>query len=274
MPTVEPGLTVKSLAEVAWLVARVGRRMIEDEAEPSSTALQSFWQSTRRLQRYWDETIEVDLGSPAGRTRFEETATQLFATELLVRVWATILGCIDKRTGRQDLTRIASNSVNGLLQIRHRLLSHLLTQNVPAAWAADLDRVRRRCDRWTDLLIGNLVGQSECFQFAFDPDRARDFAVESLESDSSSHPVELLVAAGVQLSLLGQLPEIPLGSATFERLIQSILGSIPEQAFHRDGSLRSQLLPEPKSPPPPMVDFPNDIPPPGLGLPGHRRRFN
>lgn len=274
MPTVEPGLTVKSLAEVAWLVARVGRRMIETETEPSSTALQSFWQSTRQLQRLWDESVEDELNSPAGRTRFEETATQLFATELLVRVWATILGSIDQRTGRDDLTRIASNSVNGLLQIRHRLLSHLLKQNVPAAWAADLDRVRRRCDRWTDLLIGNLCGGREFFQFAFDPERARDFAVESLESDSGSHPVELLVAAGVQLSLLGQLPEIPLGSTTFERLIQSILGSIPEQAFHRDGSLRSQLIPEQKSPPPASADFPKDIPFPGIGLTGHRRRFN
>lgn len=274
MPTVQPGLTVKSLAEVAWLLARVGRRMIEDEAEPSSVALQTFWQSTRQLQRLWDETAEGELDSPAGRTRFEEAATQLFATELLVRVWSTILGSIDRRTGRQDLTRIAANSVNGLLQIRHRLLSHLLNQNVAAAWAADLDRVRRRCDRWTDLLIGNLCGQSEFFQFAFDPDRARDFAVESLESDSGSHPVELLVGAGVQLSLLGQLPETPLGSTAFERLIQSILGSVPEQAFHRDGSLRSQPIPEQSSPPPPSVDFPKEIPFPGFGLSGHRHRFN
>jgi hypothetical protein len=280
MTTVEPGLTVKSLAEVAWLVSRVGRQMIETQTEPSPAALRDFWQNCRSLQRGWDEILDDEpFSTPARVARFEETAAQLFATELLVRVWATILGGIDRRTGRLDLTRIATNTVSGLLQVRHRVLTHLLSPSTPTgAWAADLDRLRRRCDRWTDLLIGNLAAGDDLFQFAFDPDRARDFAVEAREHDSNSHPLELLIAAGVRLSFLGQLPEVPLHSPAFEGMIQSIVGCIPGEAFHLDGSLRAQLLPgcEPRdsdATDPTDDDSSQDVLLPGISLATLRRRF-
>lgn len=276
MPTVEPGLTVKSLAEVAWLVSRLGRQMIESESEPSSTALRDFWQTTRALQRTWDQFLDQEpFSSPAAATRLEEIAAQVFTTELLARVWATILGSIDQRTGRNDLTRIATNTISGLLQIRNRLLTHILHESAPSgSWASDLDRLRRRCDRWTDLLIGNLCGADEYFQFAFDAERAQDFAEDARDGVNSSHPVDLLVAAGVRLSFLGQLPEVSLDSPAFEGLMQSILGSLPEQAFYRDGSLREQLLPAANAPKIEPHDSADDVLLPGISLASLRRRFS
>ena len=272
MPIVKPGLTVKSLAEVAWLASRVGRQMIETQKEPSPAALRGFWQNTRQLQRAWDEFLNQPIADDT--TRFQEVAAQLFTTELLARVWGTILGRIDQQTGRTDLTRIATNAVSGLMLIRNRMLSSLLNQSATSvAWAADLDRLRRRCDRWTDLLIGNLCGRNEFFQFAFDPDRVRDFAEEARDSESNSHPVELLVAAGVRLSFLGQLPDVQLDSPAFEALLQSILGSIPEQAFHRDGSLRDRLIPNSDSATD-ATDQSDDVLLPGITLATVRRRFS
>lgn len=243
MPAVEQGPTVKSLAEVAWLLSRVGQHSIQNQCEPSPLALKQFWQCTRKLQQSWDEFLTSDACLEAdSKTRFEEIAAQLFTTELVTRVWSTILASIDLQTGKQDLTRIATNAVNGFLQVRHRLLSQLLKQDCAASWAADLDRLRRRCDRWTDLLIGNICGGDDVFQFAFDVDRARDFAEEAAESGETARPVEFLVAAGVRLSLLGQLPNVSLDSPAFEGLVQSIMGSIPEQAFQDDGTLSSRRL--------------------------------
>ncbi|MBS0205258.1 MAG: hypothetical protein JSS49_20325 [Planctomycetes bacterium] len=274
MPMVEPGLTVKSLAEVAWLVSRLGPQMIASQAEPSSTALRDFWQSTRKLQQIWDQFLDQEPFSvPDAATHLEQIAAQVFTTELLTRVWATILGSIDQRTGRNDLTRIATNSVSGLLQIRHRLLKHILHPSAPSgSWAADLDRLRRRCDRWTDLLIGNLCGADEFFRFAFDAERARDFAEDAHDGVNASHPVELLVAAGVRLSFLGQLPTVSVDSPAFQGLMQSILGSLPEQAFYRDGSLREQLLPVSTARIEPS-DAADDVLLPGISLTSLRRRF-
>jgi hypothetical protein len=243
--------------------------MIESEAEPAATTLREFWQSTRQLQRSWDSTLEGGLNTPEDLTRFEQVLARLLTTELLARVWATVLGSIDQRTGKNDLTRIATNAVSGLLQFRHRILSRLVSDAAVASnWAADQDRLRRRCDRWTDLLIGNLCGHDEFFQFAINPERARDFAEEAREGDSSSRPVGLLVAAGLRLSFLGLLPEVSLDSPAFEELIQSILGAIPELAFQRDGLMRHQEWSDPIS-----TKSTDQILIPGMNLAKLRERF-
>lgn len=274
MPKVEPGLTVKSLAEVAWLVSRVGRQMIESQSEPSPQALRDFWQNTRQLQRSWDRVLN-DAEGAKQPGQLEELAAQLFTSELLARVWATVLAGIDQRTGRNDLTRIANNAVSGLMQIRNRLLSQvLLRSGAYESCTADLDRLRRRCDRWTDLLIGNLSGREELFQFAFDVDRARDFAAEATESDLNAPPVELLIAAGLRLSFLGQLPDAALDSPAFAGMLQSILGSIPEQAFQNDGSLPVDMTARQLAVAPLPTGSSDDVLMPGISLAHLRRRFS
>lgn len=274
MPKVEPGLTVKSLAEVAWLVSRVGCQMIESQFEPSPQALRDFWQNTRQLQRAWDQVLNDGEGSQQSG-KLEDLAAQLFTSELLARVWATVLAGIDQRTGRNDLTRIANNAVSGLLQMRNRLLSQLLLRSgATESWTADLDRLRRRCDRWTDLLIGNLSGREELFQFAFDADRARDFAAEATESDLNAPPVELLIAAGLRLSFLGQLPDATLDSPAFTGLLQSILCSLPEQAFENDGSLPVDMTARQLAMAPLQTDSGDDVLIPGISLAQLRRRFS
>lgn len=274
MPKVEPGLTVKSLAEVAWLVSRVGRRMIESQSEPSPQALRDFWQSTRQLQKAWDQILN-DADGVKESTRLEELAAQLFTSELLARVWATVLAGIDQRTGRNDLTRIAYNAVSGLMQMRNRLLSQILLRSgATESWSADLDRLRRRCDRWTDLLIGNLSGREELFQYAFDIDRARDFAAEATESDQNAPPVELLIAAGLRLSFLGQLPDATLDSPAFTGMLQSILCSLPEHAFEDNGLLPVDMTARQLAIAPLPTGSSSDVLIPGISLTQLRRRFS
>ena len=42
--------------------------------------------------------------------------------------------------------------------------------------AVELNRLRRSAERWTDLLLGHLIGDFDVAEFAFTPDRATDFA--------------------------------------------------------------------------------------------------
>ena len=245
MYSTEAGLSVSSLADVALLASRVGRIAIENQTEPSSASLREFWQQSRELQQMW--TLRLDQWTPASDPELRqlgELATQVFGCELMTRVWSTVLLGIDRQTGRDDLSRIARNAVSGLLQVRHGVMSRLLQLPESATpQITEIERLRRRCDRWTDLLIGDLAGNSDVFEFAFDIERARDFALESIEFDPSTgpHPVEYLVAAGLKMAFLGQLPESQLTNTAFQRLVQSILGALPQNAFHEDGSVRSLL---------------------------------
>ena len=245
MRSAEVGLSVKSLVEVALLASRVGRCAIEDRCEPSSNSLRDFWQQTRNLQKHWTSQLDAwSAETDLELSQLSELSIQLFASELLVRVWSTVLLGIDRETGRDDLSRIARNAVSGLLQVRHGVMSRLLQQPGSSSQrVAEIERMRRRCDRWADLLIGNLAGRRELFEFAFEVERARDFATESIEYDPSTgpNPVEHLVTAGLRMAFLGQLPETPLAEPAFLKLVQSILGGLPQTAFHQDGSVRSGL---------------------------------
>ena len=295
MCSVKVGLSVKSLAEVALLVSRVGRCVIADGQEPSSNSLREFWQQTRTLQRQW--TLRLDVWSVEADpelSQLAELGTELFISEMLTRVWSTVLLGVDRHTGRDDLSRVARNAVSGLLQVRQGVMSRLLQQSdSSAAQVAAIERVRRCSDRWTDLLIGNLAGRHDLFEFVFDVERAKDFATESIEYDPATgpHPVEHLVAAGLRMAFLGQLPGTPLTEPAFRQLVQSVLGALPQGAFHQDGSLRSVLErrvssrtlrdePLPASlfddldsdPTTPTGDTPDTIPFPGISFAKLRRR--
>ena len=245
MPRPNCGLSTRSLAELALVVSRVSRYLIDESVIPSTASLRLYWQSNRSLQRHW--MIELDEWS-ALKTfdieRLGQLAARVFTCEMLVRTWSTILAGLDRRTGGDDLTRLARSAVSGLQQIRNGVLSRLL--QIPGEASdrmLELDRLRRRCDRWTDLLLGPIAVECGCFEFAFDPERARDFGEEGLIADPASgpHPIEHLVSAGLRLTFIQHLSAESIDELEFVVLTQSILSNIPQQAFHRDGSLRTLL---------------------------------
>jgi hypothetical protein len=285
MPEVTPGSTIKSLVEIGWLAARVGRQLIAGTTEPSPGPMQAFWQNARSLQAHW--TGQLDVWSSAtdpDLDHLEEIAGQLFTTELMCRVWATVLAEIDRQTGRSDLTRIARNTVNGLLQVRHRVMTHMV--DVPAAQesrAAEIDRLRRRCDRWTDLLVGNTSGLEGTFDFAMNAERARDFAEEYAEEASvSRNAMNRLAAAGLRLAFVSQLPDVALNEPEFEKLTQSILTVLPISESRRDTAALVTETPvdslEMNASERPVTEVPlnptcNDVLLPGISFAKLRRRF-
>ena len=142
------------------------------------------------------------------------------------------------------VVRLARNSVNGLMRIRKGILSRLLTiPNHANHRVLEVDRTRRRCDRWTDMLLGPIANLSGCYEFAFDAERARDFGEESFVEDRLTGPnvAEHLVAAGMRLKFVQYLPDDMVSEPELICLSQSILSSIPKLNFHRDGSFRSVL---------------------------------
>lgn len=238
-------LSVKSLAELALMTARIGRAIIQHRAEPPADSIRDFWQESRGLIVRWQRRIdEWGIEDDVEMTQLQSLASEIFVTDIVVRVWSTVLLGLDCRSGRVDLTRIARNVVGAFMQVRHSLMSKLLQQpEVMNNAVFDAERLRRRCERWVDLLIGNLSGRSDLFEFAIDIDRAKDFATESTEFEPATgpHPVEHLVAAGLRMAFLGQLSDTPLEDPGFSKLVQSVLSAFPENSFHRDGSLRTNL---------------------------------
>ena len=149
------GLSAKSLAELALVVSQAAPGILEETKAPSSESIRGFWQSNRLLQKRWMN--ELDAGTTARSHQielFERLAPRVFTSEILIRTFSTLLCAFDRRLGTDDLTRVARNVISGLLQIRMMVLSRLLT--VPENdhdRVQKIDRLRRRCDRWNDLLV-------------------------------------------------------------------------------------------------------------------------
>ncbi len=239
------GLSAKSLAELALVVSQVAPGILEETKAPSSESIREFWRSNRLLQKRWMN--ELDAGTNARSQEielFERLAPRVFTSEILIRTFGTLLSALDRRRGTDDLTRVARNVTCGLLQIRVKLLSQLLSVHEnDHDRVLKIDRLRRRCDRWNDLLVGTIAIKDNCFEFAFDPDRARDFGEESIfaETEFGSRPFEHLVSAGLRGTFLQHLSNQNFDESEFLILTKSILSCIPRQALHRDGSFRTSL---------------------------------
>jgi len=233
------------MAEVALITSRVARSILDERTIPTTASLKTFWQSCRSLQQRWTKIL--DDWTAAGLLDvaiLERLAPRVFSAEMAVRTWATILAGLDNQRGTDDFIRLARNAVTGLLQIRIGILSRVLL--IPASEAVrteEIDRLRRRCDRWTDLLLGPLAFEADCFEFAFEQERAHDFGEEGLIADPATgpHAVEHLVSAGLRLTFLQHLTAEPVDEPEFAELMQSILANVPHRALHRDGSLRTLL---------------------------------
>jgi hypothetical protein len=239
------GLSGKSLAELALVVSQAAPGILAETKAPSPESIRGFWQSTRSLQQQWMNELNARPNETScGIELIERLAPRVFTVEILVRTFSTLLAAFDQRLGTSDLTRVARNVVSGLLQIRMTVLSQLLAvPEIELDRVLKIDRLRRRCDRWTDLLVGTIAIRDNCFEFAFDPDRSRDFGEESMfaETEFGSTPFENLVSAGLRGTFLQHLSNQSFEEPEFLILTKSILSCIPRQALHRDGSFRSSL---------------------------------
>ena len=245
MPAQNRGLSPRSLAELALVLSRVAGSVVTEAAVPSGDSLRKFWQNCRTLERNWSNQLE--RWSAAGNSDVEvlaRMAPSLFTAEMVARTFATILAELDHAHGTDDMVRVARSAVSGLMRVRNGLLSRLLL--IPEAEfeaVLSLERLRRRCDRWTDLLLGAIVCQNTTFEFAFDAERARDFRDDHQNADQphASTAVDNLISAGMLLTFLQHLPDTPIEEPELLLLMQAILSAIPKTTFHRDGSFRSAL---------------------------------
>lgn len=104
---------------------------------------------------------------------------EILLSEVLTRVWAAVLSGHDSHWGTSDAEPIARSVLVGHLEARHRALT-LLVQGpgINSHEALELNRLRRRAERWTDLLLGQVLLVAESSPLAFDAELTREFADE------------------------------------------------------------------------------------------------
>jgi hypothetical protein len=122
----------------------------------------------------------------------------------------------------------------GHMEARHRVLSLMVRGcGIDAEAALKLNRLRRRAERWTDLLVGRLAGAYDVSEFAVDPQRAKDFAPDPF---FASWPLTMAsLRAAFQRGLSPESPNADLNA----RIAAAILSCYPWELFDSIGLLRS-----------------------------------
>lgn len=189
------------LVRLAWRVANVPPDALLRTDVLSDAPLLELWSATRMLCHSWLARLTrvADPDFPAsgrmGLDQFRELASEVLVGDMLIRVYCTVLACGEAQRSRMTAPG-ASAAVRPVLDrafdhvdhARRRILEALVSAGEPAA---EVDRLRRRCERWTDSLIGRWIVQFGISAYAHDARRAWDFG-EDASGDEEPRRVLLL----------------------------------------------------------------------------------
>ena len=237
------------VAEFSALVAVHAPLIIEGTMPLEEGPLWVYWQHGKTLWPRRKRELETlcaatDSNSPADRTsQIMKVASDLLVGELLTRIAGAVLTACDRQQRLQRAEPIARNVLAVHQQCRADMLRLLLHSTVlPADQLGELDRLRRRVERWTDVLIGPLIAHygDELLDFAFDARRAREFAAEQMSARfrSTSQPAWSFLLAGLRSAFPDEKSVSPSKDSILP-ILRSMLALYPEDAFQSSGQIQS-----------------------------------
>lgn len=238
------------LVELAALVATHSPSLIRNGGQLSNASTEQYWIASKTRLDEWARSLKLyteyvrDLPAnkrPAQQQHIQGVLEEVFLGEILTRVWTGVTCALDQYRGTDQTEPTARSVLVGHLEARHRALQLLLNPlAIDAQAAANLNRVRRRAERWTDLLVGYLAEACDVSDVAQDPQRARDFAEDlrhERESGTNQHAWPILLSS---LRSAFQQTGPPSPNAKLNaRIASSLLACFPADMLDSVGMIES-----------------------------------
>jgi len=225
--------------------------LIESRAGISDACLHNYWKCSRGRLIDWLHALD-ELEGQAALTGDEAEhlelwnsavplLSEIFVSDLLARVWATVLSAADLHRGQERAAPIVRHTFKGQVEARHRASQLILSGlKVPVTELARIDRLRRKCERWSDLLIGHLVLNYQLDEFAFESHRSLEFGQSQVREilRATDEPAWEFVIAGIRLSFQDESQIAP-SDAWNRGIVRAVLSSFPADCFEESGTFRS-----------------------------------
>ena len=188
---------------------------------------------------------EARLPATLAWPRVRPVLEEIVATELLTRVWAAAATAYDAERGDEDLSPVARNILTSHLDARRRLLALLADGRViELPQAVQLNHLRRRVERWTDMLLAHVAERVDVTEFAFEPARAQDFASD-LDREAAVGQRRFacqLILASLRASFAQGLAERSPNLDLNRRIGTSVLAAFREEINDSTGLVKSLWL--------------------------------
>ena len=244
----------RELVELAAIVSAHGPTLVHRTQQLSATGLEQYWTASKSRLDRWGRSLKSFSTVLAGanahfrRSRWpyvRGVLEEVLTGELLTRVWTAVLCAYDREHGTSQAEPIARSVLIGHLEARHRVLTMMVQGSmIDAESAVKLNHLRRRSERWADLLVGYLSGMHDVSEFAVDPERARDFSEDlkyrsNLEGGRHAWP---LVLASLRSAFKQGLSEESPNADLNVKIANSILACFQAELFDSTGLFRTLWL--------------------------------
>ncbi len=241
----------RELVELAAVLAVNGETFIHGADEISSRGLHRYWAASKcRLDR-WAESLKSyssQIRADNDRQRsvhwrsVRPVIEEVFISEVLTRVWTCIATGHDRLRASSESEPIARSVLLGHMEARNRALNLMVYgRGARVEEAVELNRLRRRAERWTDLLLGYLAHHHDVSDAAFDASRAQDFAADLRDrrQDATSPLARQLILASLRTDFFQSTSPVVSNSDLNTRVAAAILACLPAELFDSHGLVKS-----------------------------------
>ncbi|MBL9122861.1 MAG: hypothetical protein JNG90_04465 [Planctomycetaceae bacterium] len=242
----------RDLLELAAVVASHAPTLLAPQVSLATPSLERYWTASKSRLDRWGHALKRLAGQGSAFRQRERTwlmgarlVEEILASEVLTRVWTAYLAAHDRRRQVAESEPIGQSIYVGHLEARNRAVHLLLCDpSIPAELAVRLNRLRRRAERWTDLLIGRMLTVSDVSAYAAMPQRCREFAddLQHQEEQAAAAVVWPLTLSALRGAFAEGLDPLPANPDLNAAIANSILGACGAEPFDNSGLLRSAWM--------------------------------
>ncbi len=230
------------LLQLATVITWHGPMLIQHSAELPPRAIEEYWTASKcRLDRWGQdlrsirELFDVKFGFDAPSWRsVSALCDEILTGEIIARLWTAVVTLHDRKHGSTDAEPIVRSVLLGHLEARHRVLNLILNYHgVGPHETVVLNRLRHRCERWTDILLARLGNSNQLRDLAHDAERVDDFVSEWPAQHQSMVATERAAwFFGAFTAAFVKHPTLTANIDLNQRIAQSIIAGFPSETFN------------------------------------------
>jgi hypothetical protein len=238
------------LIELSALIAVNGRTFVQGRGRLSESSISQYWSVSRSRFDRWAQALKSDgvrlRSGQEGRSAIwrhvRPVLEEILTGEILTRIWTAAACQHDRQRGSSYVSPVVRSVFLGHLEARNRALNFMFhAQEYDRDAVLDINRVRNRSERWTDLLLAYLASLGDVADVAFDHKRVLDFAEDALDHFPQSHAGQSwqLLRASLQNSFGLCLAESAPNGDLNAQIVTSVLASFRPEVFDAADDLGS-----------------------------------
>lgn len=233
-------MNLRDFADLAALLARHSLHIVESDQTQVEELAEEYWVQARRLKREWQNQLDSTVEA---REHWVPLAEEFLVADLLTRVWGATLLTVAERHRAVRSRALVQQALGCNLEIRNEVLKTMTHRweewscHVPA-----LDLLRRRLERWTDVLVSPLMSRGRVEEACFSPERALEAGPTYDEGRYHAGATGLwnLTGAALRVNVPDRILSASARRSLHEDQLQRILAAFPTAAFLADGTVRSE----------------------------------